>query len=234
MNVQEGAGTVDPTITAVVPQVAPAPPGGPGAAGTPDGRNGPPTAQGQLFADAYPTYADTDQLPAVSGSRRGAPHRTHRWLRLAVVLVTVAVLASAAALGLVKSGVFKTGSGSGSSGSAASGQHAPQSGTATPVAVATSVGNGTATYTVSSPIYTVTVSTTSGRSWVSVAALGQRPGFEGILEPAGSQKVVLLGPSTVAIGAGGTTVSVSVGNRTTTLTPPSAPFTYQFVLPKKS
>ena len=44
----------------------------------------------------------------------------------------------------------------------------------------------------------------------------------------------MLGPSTVDIGAGGTTVTVTVGKRSTTLTPPSAPFTYQFEVPKKS
>ena len=237
MNVQDDAGPADPTITAVVPRVTEDPPRSTArAAGTDQRRSGPPSAQGQLFADAYPTYADTDQLPAVSPSRSRSPHRTHRWLRVAVVLVAVAVLGAAAALALVKSGVLKTGSGSGSgtSGSSTSGPHATHPDSTTPVATQTSVGNGTATYTVGFPIYAVTVSTTSGRSWVSIGAIGQPPRFEGILEPAGSQKVVLLGPSTVAIGAGGTKVTIAVGHRTTILTPPSAPFTYQFEVPKRS
>lgn len=235
MNVQDDAGPADPTITAVVPRVTEDPPRNTaGAAGAAERRSGPPSTQGQLFADAYPTYADTDQLPVVSRSRSGSPHRTHRWLRVAVVLVALAVLGAAAALALVKSGVLKTGSGSGPSGSSASGQHATHPDSTTPLATQISVGNGTATYTVGSPIYAVTVSTTSGRSWVSIGAFGQQPRFEGILEAAGSQKVVLLGPSTVAIGAGGTKVTITVGNRTTTLTPPSAPFTYQFELPKRS
>jgi len=235
MNVQDDAGPADPTITAVVPRVGEDPPRGTArATGADRSRSGPPSAQGQLFADAYPTYADTDQLPAVSPSRSRSPHRTHRWLRVAVVLVAVAVLGAAAALALVKSGVLKTGNGSGTSGSSASGQHATHPDSTTPLATQTSVGNGTATYTVGFPIYAVTVSTTSGRSWVSIGAFGQQPQFEGILEPAGSQKVVLLGPSTVAIGAGGTKVTIAVGHRTTILTPPSAPFTYQFEVPKRS
>ena len=71
-------------------------------------------AQQQLFADAYPTYADTDKIPAVSGGR-GAQGRRRpgRILRVAVVLVALAVLAAGAALGLVKAGVIGTGTGTG-------------------------------------------------------------------------------------------------------------------------
>ncbi len=232
MNVQDGAGLrEDPTITAVVPRVtADTPAVAPGAPGT----GGVPSAgQGQLFSDAYPTYADTDQIPAVSGRGPRSPRRTHRWLRAAVVIVAIAVLAAAAALGLVRSGVFKSGPGGGT-GSTATGQHGSVPNPSAPVAAQTSVGNGTATYMLGYPIYTITVSTTTGRSWVSIGAFGQTPQFQGILEPNSSQKVVLLGPATVQVGAGGTHVTVAIGKRTSTLTPLSAPFTYQFEVPKKS
>ena len=43
-------------------------------------------SQGQLFRDAYPTYADTDKIPAVNRGRRH-PSRAARWLRVLVVLV---------------------------------------------------------------------------------------------------------------------------------------------------
>ena len=65
---------------------------------------------------------------------------------------------------------------------------------------------------------------------MSIGTAGQHPSFEGILNPNSSQKEILLGPSTVDVGAGGTKVTVTSGKRTTTLTPVSAPFSYQFVV----
>ena len=93
-----------------------------------------------------------------------------------------------------------------------------------------STGAGTATYRVDIAAYAVTVTTTTGRSWVSIGAAGKAPTFEGILNPASSQKELLLGPSQVDVGAGGTKVIVTSGARTFTLTPPSAPFSYQFLI----
>ena len=224
MDVQDDAGLRADQVTAAVPPVASGPP-----AGRPGGS---PAGQGRLFMDAHQTYADTDELPAVPRWTPRPPGRAHRWLRVAVVAVALAVLVSAGALGLVKSGVLKTGS-SGTTTSVAGGHPTAPTPT-TPVAMETSTGSSTATYTVGYPIYSVTVSTTTGRSWVSVAALGQKPQFAGIVAPASSQKVILLGPSTVEVGAGGTTVTVAIGARTATLTPPSAPFTYQFVVASRS
>ena len=61
-------------------------------------------SQGQLFGDAYPTYADTDKIPAVGRApRRPGPAR---WLRVLVVLVALVVVAAGATLGLVKAGVI--------------------------------------------------------------------------------------------------------------------------------
>ena len=39
-------------------------------------------SQGQLFRDAYPTYADTDKIPAVSERRPQPRPRPARWLRV--------------------------------------------------------------------------------------------------------------------------------------------------------
>jgi hypothetical protein len=93
-----------------------------------------------------------------------------------------------------------------------------------------STGAGTATYQVDIAAYAVTVTTTTGRSWVSVGAAGKSPSFEGVLNPDSFHKVLLLGPSQVDVGAGGTKVIVTSGTRTFTLTPISAPFSYQFLL----
>ena len=187
--------------------------------------------QQQLFADAYPTYADTDKIPAVSASRGShGPPRSSRVLRLAVVLVALAVLAAGAALGLVKAGVIANGNGSGSpNGTAQPSHHTPATVPKTPLLTQISTGTGTAAYRIDIAAYAVTVATTSGRSWVSIAITGHSPSYEGILAPASSQKQILIGSSTVNVGAGGTKLIVTSGHRSTTLTPPSAPFTYQFM-----
>ena len=61
--------------------------------------------QGQLFRDAYPTYADTDRIPAVRGAPHTGPDRpggSGCWW----CLVALAVLAAGTALGLVKAGII--------------------------------------------------------------------------------------------------------------------------------
>ena len=190
-----------------------------------------PAGQGQLFPEAltYPTYADTDKIPAVGrGSVRGGPG-AGRWLRVAVVLVAIAVLAAGAALGLVKAGVIGTGSGGGSgTSSTPTTQHPGTASTKAPLLTAAGTGSGTASYTVAIAAYQVTVTTTTGRSWVSIGIVGEKPTFAGILPPATSQREILLGPSQVDVGAGGTKVTVTSGKRSVTLTPASAPFSYQF------
>jgi hypothetical protein len=184
--------------------------------------------QGQLFRDSYPTYADTDKIPAVrSYSPRPGPAP---WLRVLVVVVAIAVLAAGAALGLVKSGVIdKSGTNNPSSAQAAP-QHTATPSSKKPLVTPISTGAGTATYGVDIAIYAVSVTTSTGRSWVSIGAQGHDPSFASILEPNSSKKQILIGPSTVDIGAGGTKVVVMSGHRNVTLTPASAPFTYRFVV----
>lgn len=185
-------------------------------------------SQGKLFNDAYPTYADTDKIPAVQGG--GSRPGSSRLLRVLVVIVALAVLAAGAALGLVKAGVIDK-SGTNSPPAAQSPQHhGTKAPSKAPLVSQVSTGSGTATYRVDIAAYAVTVTTTTGRSWVSIGAVGQRPAFASIVNPNSSQKELLLGPSTVDVGAGGTKVTVTSGKRSETLTPPSAPFSYQFVI----
>jgi hypothetical protein len=195
-----------------------------------------PEGQGQLFPDAlaYPTYGDTDKIPAVGGSGRHADGLgPARWLRVAVALVALAVIAAGTALGLVKAGVIGNGNGSGSGTTGAPpAHHQTATNPKAPLLTATSTGAGTASYSIDVPAYQVTVTTSTGRSWVSIGTVGQQPSFAGILEPATSQKAILLGPSQVDVGAGGTRVVVTSGHRSVTLTPLSAPFSYQFT-PKR-
>jgi hypothetical protein len=196
--------------------------------------------QQQFFADAYPTYADTDQIPATAagragragrGGRRGHGPPSSSWvLRAAVVLVSLAVLAAGAALGLVKAGVIGGGSGNGNgNGTTQPPHHTPATVTKAPLLTQISTGNGAASYRIDIAAYTVTVATTTGRSWVAIGITGRSPSYEGILAPATSQKEILIGSSTVNVGAGGTKLIVTSGHRSATLTPPSAPFTYQFM-----
>ena len=183
-------------------------------------------SQGQLFRDAYPTYADTDKIPAVGRSAVGPS----RWLRILVVFVALVVVAAGATLGLVKAGVIdKKGSGN-SSATQPTRNHATAASSKVPLVTQVSTGNGTAVYKVDIAAYAVTVTTSTGRSWVSIGATGQRPAFAGILNPNSSQKELLLGPATIDVGAGGTKVIVTSNQRTQTLTPVSAPFSYSFVL----
>ena len=213
MDVQtdQGGGHADPLATAVVPrpQVS---------------------AQGQLFSDAHPTFAKTDQIPAVGkATGRSARPRTSRLLRFSVVIVALAVVAGAAALGLVQSGVIKTsGNGASPTTTPPTTHHAAPPASTSPAATQVSTGQGSAIYAVADAAYSVTVSTTTGRSWVSMGAPGQHPVFSGILGPNSSHKALLLGSTQVDVGAGGTTVTVTAGGRSSTLTPPSAPFSYQF------
>jgi hypothetical protein len=183
--------------------------------------------QGQLFNDGHPTYADTDKIPAYrgAGSVRSGPSRS---LRILVALVALIVVAAGATLGLVKAGIIDK-NGSGSPKATPTAQHHPvATASKVPLVTEVSTGSGTATYRVGLAAYVVTVTTSTGRSWVSIGAAGKSPSFEGVLNPNTSQKEFLLGPSQVDVGAGGTKVIVTSGERTFTLTPPSAPFSYQF------
>jgi hypothetical protein len=191
------------------------------------------TGQGVLFHDphGYPTFGDTDKIPVVSGAGgRGGP-RAPRWLRVAVVIVSLVILAAAAALGLVKAGIID---GSGNGGNQAAGGTNGSTPSTTPKLdkspLLTSTGptaSGALGYTIPTHAYGITVTTTVGRSWVSISAAGRQPVFAGIVPPNSSQHEVVLGPAQVNIGAGGTKVVVTAGHRSQTLTPPSAPFSYQ-------
>jgi hypothetical protein len=186
-------------------------------------------SQGQLFNDGSPTYPDTDKIPAyrAPGPVRAGPARS---LRILVVLVAVVVVAAGVTLGLVKAGVIdKSRTGSPKATSTAQ-HHAKAAASKVPLVTQVSTGAGTATYQVDIAAYAVTVTTTTGRSWVSIGSVGKSPSFEGVLNPNSSHKVLLLGPSQVDVGAGGTKVIVTSGARTFTLTPVSAPFSYQFLL----
>jgi hypothetical protein len=222
---ERGLTAPDPSVTAANPSVTAAVPAVTGAVE----RSGPAGGQGQLFSEglSYPTYADTDKIPAVRRGRAAGRSGSGRWLRVAVVLVAVAVLAAGAALGLVKAGVIGNGGGSGTGGAPTT--HHPTTPTpTTPLLTAAGTGSGTASYTIAITAYQVTVTTTTARSWVSIGLVGKKPIFSGILPPDSSQREILLGPSQVDIGAGGTKLTVTSGKRSQTLTPLSAPFSYQF------
>ncbi len=190
--------------------------------------------QGQLFPDAlaYPTFGDTDQLPSVGyqASRSGLS-RSSRLLRVAVALVALAVVAAGAALGLVKAGVIgnNNNNNNGPTANGAPATHNPaQPSHKTPLLTATGAGPGTAAYTIDVPAYSVSVVTSTGRSWVSIGTAGQTPIFQGIVAAGASQHQILFGASEVDVGAGGTKVVVTSNHRSVTLTPPVAPFSYQF------
>ena len=138
-------------------------------------------SQGQLFNDGYPTYADTDKIPAY---RAGGPVRSGpaRSLRVLVVLVAVIVVAAGATLGLVKAGVIdKSGTGSPKVTSTTT-HHAAAPASKAPLVTQVSTGAGTATYRVATGAYVVTVTTTTGRSWVSIGSDGQSAELRGCTE----------------------------------------------------
>jgi len=184
--------------------------------------------QGRLFNEGHPTYADTDKIPAYRPApsvRRGAA----RWLRVLVVLVALVVVAAAAALGLVKAGVIDKNSAGSPQAAPTTHHHAPAASKAPLVTQVTTSATG-ATYRIGIAAYTITVTTSTGRSWVSIGAAGKKATFAGVMNPNSSQKELLLGPSEVEVGAGGTKVIVTSGQRTFTLTPPAAPYNYLFAV----
>jgi hypothetical protein len=187
--------------------------------------------QGRLFYDPDGlSFANTDQLPAVGRERRPSdPYRSPRWLRVMVVLVVVGILAAGAALALVKTGVI--GKSSSPPTSAQTSTTAPPTTVTHTKALLTPAqtfgGAGSGNYTIAARAFLVTVTTGAGRSWVSIGIVGQTPIYQGILQPNSSQRELLLGAAQVSIGAGGTSMTVTSGHKNQTLTPPSAPFTYQ-------
>ena len=142
--------------------------------------------------------------------------------------MALVVAAAGATLGLVKSGVIDTNNTSSPTATQTTTHHHAASSPTVPLVSQVTTGNGTATYRIDIAAYLVTVTTSTGRSWVSIGAAGKHPTFEGVLGPNSSQKELLLGPSQVDVGAGGTKVTITSGKRTSTLTPVAAPFSYQF------
>jgi hypothetical protein len=195
--------------------------------------------QGQLFSDTYPTYAQTDQIPVVSRGRSGYVPGPSRWLRLAVTVAALFVVAAGVTLALVKTGVIGKNTGTPSaaqsqsqsqaSGNVAQTQHPSHGSSKTLLLTQVSTGAGTATYKIGVGAYGVTVRSSVGRAWVSIGISGQTPIFQGIVQPNSAHKEILLGAGQVDVGAGGTTVVVTSGHRSQTLVPPSAPFDYQIV-----
>jgi hypothetical protein len=175
-------------------------------------------------------YADTDQIPVVPRHYRPRrPDRGAHALRIAVASVAVVVLLAAAMLGLVSSGVINLSSTAPPHKAAV---HTPTTFPSdTTVLTQISAGPVSASYSIPVTAYAVTVSTTVERSWVSIAPAGQRPAYEGVLNPGQSQHEIILGPSTIEVGAGGTTVTVTSGKHSQLLKPPAAPFSYQ-ITPK--
>jgi hypothetical protein len=209
----------DPSITAVVPA-------------------SPASGQGRLFYDPHgDSFANTDQLPVVPRERRNdRGYRAPRLLRVALALVIIVILAAGAVLALVKTGVIDQTHNPHSSAQSQSPPSSSPTTTVHPNATHTKdllkpsqtfAGSGSASYTIPAKAFAVKVTAGPGRSWVSIGIVGQNPIFAGILQPNSSQNEILLGPAQVSIGAGGTTVTVQSGHKKQTLTPPSAPFSYQ-------
>ena len=198
--------------------------------------------QGQLFSDAYPTFADTDRIPVVGTERRTGGPGPSLWLRGAVIVVALAVVAAGVVLALAQTGVIghndigsnpNTAGGAAAhagSGSSARTGSSRQHGSTAALVTKNSMGPSTAGYTIHEGAYRVTVTTTSGPCWASIASVGHAPSFAGIIPASSSQSVSMLGPATVELGAGGSSVTLTApGHRSVTLTPPTAPFTYDFI-----
>lgn len=184
--------------------------------------------QDGLPADPEGTsYADTDQIPAVPRqSRRRRPDARAHALRLAIAIVVVIIALAGALLGLVKAGVVNLSS---TAPTSKASTHTPATTPPPankPLLTQTSTNATSASYSIPYAFYTVTVSTSTERSWVSISPAGKRPAFEGILNASQSQHQVLLGASTIEIGAGGTTVTVTFGKHSEVLKPPAAPYSY--------
>jgi hypothetical protein len=192
----------------------------------------PTSARTQAITFQDPVYSDTAPTPVVAARPTTArPTRRPRkdgagmfLLRAAIVIATIALLGGAAVLGLVKSGVIDLPGGSGA-GSSHGAQH-PAAATG-PLTVPVGSGPQAASYNVDAGAFWLTIATGPGESWVSVGLVGQHPVFAGVLTPDTSRRFALWGSSQVEVGAGGTTLTLASGHRTSTLVPPAAPFTYQ-------
>lgn len=194
---------------------------------------------GSGLAHSVPGYGDASRAsrPWSQSSGRGArqvpaeasPPPVRRQARgrrrLLVAIGAVAVVVVAAAFAVMEAGL--PGTDRGHSGSSAPPLRPARSHeVSSPLVQKTSTGAGQATYAVSASSYVLTVRS-DRPSWVRVGTTTGSPQFAGIVEPGAAERLTVGVPVQVQIGAGGTTVTVSSGHSSKTLTPPSAPYTYQ-------
>jgi hypothetical protein len=146
-------------------------------------------------------------------------------LLVALGAAAIVVVGVAATLAVIEHRLY--GKNQGHSGSSASSlRPAPSHEASSPLLQNTSTGTGQATYAVSASSYELTVRS-DRPSWVRVGTATGAPQFAGIVEPGTAERLTVGSPVQVQIGAGGTTITVSSGRSSKTLTPPSAPYTYQ-------
>jgi hypothetical protein len=161
--------------------------------------------------------------PSPPSVRRRA--RSPRALLVALCAGAIAVVGVGATFGVLEAGLF--GRDHGHSGPSTSSLPAERSLQASsPLLQKTSTGSGQATYAVAASSYELTVRS-DRPSWVRVGTTTGAPQFAGIVTPGTTEHLSLGEPVQVQIGAGGTTITVSSGRASTTLSPPSAPYTYQ-------
>lgn len=91
----------------------------------------------------------------------------------------------------------------------------------------TSNGPSQATYRVPSGRFGLTI-TTDRPTWIRVGSSGRNPAFSGVLPAGASRHFDETGPTSVDIGAGGSTIDVQSGPLHQMMTPPVAPFTAVF------
>ena len=161
--------------------------------------------------------------PSRQPDRRRSP--AHRALFVTLCAGAIAIVGAAATFGVLGAGVFdkqRAPSGSAASSLRSERGHRPSA----PLLKKTSIVKGQATYEVAASSYELTVRS-DRPSWVRVGNTTGPPQFAGIVDPGTTERLDLGGPVQVQIGAGGTTITISSGRSSTTLSPPSAPYTYQ-------
>lgn len=91
----------------------------------------------------------------------------------------------------------------------------------------TSTGPRQATYRLPAGRFGLTI-TTDRPTWIHVGPSGSSPAFSGVLAAGASRHFDETGPTSVDVGAGGSTIDVQSGALHQMVTPPVAPFTAVF------